>query len=94
MRLVYAKEISRDRIIFFAVHQSLANKRNEKIIQPEKIHREIDKETAGLTCAAHLLNANKKMANINKRPRVGWRGTCLSVKNVDCYGFKNVDVYP
>jgi hypothetical protein len=49
MRLVYAKEISRDRMIFLAVHQSLANKRNEKIIQPEKIQREIDNETAGLT---------------------------------------------
>jgi len=48
-RLVYAKEISLDRMIFRAVHQSLANKRNEKIIQPENIHREIESDTAGLT---------------------------------------------
>ena len=50
-------------MIFLAVHQSFANKRNEKIIQPEKIHRDIDSETAGLTWVAHLLKASKKIAS-------------------------------
>jgi len=54
--------MSLDRMIFRAVHQSFANNKNEKIIHPEKIHREILKGTAGCTCVAHLLNANKKMA--------------------------------
>jgi hypothetical protein len=50
-------------MIFRAVHQSFANNRKENMIQPEKIHREIDKGTAGSTSLAHLLKANKKMAD-------------------------------
>ena len=65
MRLVYAKEISLDRMIFLAVHQSLASNKNENIIHPEKIHLEILIGIAGCTCVAHLLNANKKIAKQN-----------------------------
>jgi hypothetical protein len=86
--------MSRDRIILRAVHQSFANKRNEKIIHPEKIHREIDNETAGLTCVAHLLNASKKMATINLPSFFVGGITSLCVENVDRYRLQDIDVYP
>jgi len=54
--------MSLDLMIFLAVHQSFANNKNEKIIHPEKIHREIESLMAGCTLLAHLLNASKKMA--------------------------------
>lgn len=60
--LVYANEISLERIILRAVHQSLANNKNEKMIHPLKIQRDIDNDTAGLTCDAQRLKASKKMA--------------------------------
>ena len=76
----------------------MANNKNEKIIHPEKIHREMARETAGLTCEAHRLKASKKMAGENKSvsPENAAEGgfTSLCVEDVHGEGFENVDVDP
>jgi hypothetical protein len=91
IKFVYANEMSLDRIIFRAVHQSLANKRNENIIHPLKIHREILKSMAGLTCVAHLLNASKKMAT---SATATGENTSLGVEDIDRDRLEHIDVDP
>jgi hypothetical protein len=54
--------MSLERMILRAVHNSLANKRNENMMHPLKIHREILNGTAGSTWFDHLLNASKNIA--------------------------------
>lgn len=89
--------MSFERMILRAVHQSFANNRNENMIHPLKIHREILRSIAGLTWVAHLLNASKKMAIYQYNPEgKRWEGrvTSLGVEDVDSDGFKDIDENP